>query len=191
MKPPVCTTPLDLPTLIAYWVGELDEVGSFAIEEHLLDCGECTATAQFVADVAGGIHTLVGQGVIRAVLSGDFLTRAMAQGLQVREYAVPRGGSVNCTIAPGDNLLVARLEAPLANVERIDLLMLDSHGKGLEHIEDIPFDPVAGSVVVAARASEVRALPKLTSRMQLIAVRPGPERVIGEYTFNHSPWGST
>lgn len=190
MKPPVCATPLDLSTLIAYWIGELDEAQNAAIEEHLLGCGACTASAQSVADIAGSIRALVGQGAVLAVLSEDFLKRAAANGLQVREYNVPRGGSVYCTIAPDDDLLVARLEAPLADVERVDLLMLDSHGKGLERMDDIPFDPATGSVVVASRTADVRALPKLTSRMRLVAVRPGTERVVGEYTFNHSPWGS-
>jgi hypothetical protein len=123
------------------------------------------------------------------VLSEDFLRRAAASGLQVREYRVPCNGSVNCTIAPDDDLLVARLEAQLTGVERVDLLMLDTHGRGLERVDDIPFDPAAGSVVVASRTSDVRALPKVTSRMRLVAVAQGAERVVGEYTFNHSPWG--
>ena len=190
MKPPVCQTPLDLTTLIAYWIGELDTEKENAVEEHLLGCDACNANAQLLADVAGGIRALVGQGAISAVLSEDFLTRAAANGLQVREYRVPCNGSVNCTIAPDDDLLVARLEAQLSGIERVDLLMLDSHGKGLERVDDIPFDPAAGSVVVASRTADVRALPKVTSRMRLVAVAQGAERVVGEYTFNHSPWGS-
>lgn len=190
MKPPVCQTPLDLTTLIAYWIGELDTEKESAVEEHLLGCDGCTANAQLLADVAGGIRALVGQGAIGAVLSEGFLTRAAANGLQVREYRVPCNGSVNCTIAPDDDLLVARLEAPLAGIERVDLLMLDSHGKDLERVDDIPFDPAAGSVVVASRTADVRALPRFTSRMRLVAVMQGAERVVGEYTFNHSPWGS-
>jgi hypothetical protein len=45
-------------------------------------------------------------------------------------------------------------------------------------------------VVVASRTDYVRALSKQTSQMRLVAIDCQGERVIGEYTFNHTPWGA-
>ena len=40
----------------------------------------------------------------------------------------------------------------------------------------------------ATTAAPEGALPVSTMRMQLIAVEHGSDRLIGEYTFNHTPW---
>ncbi len=160
------------------------------VEEHLLGCGACTASAQQLADLAQGIRSLVGHGAVRAVVAGAFIERAAALGLRVRAYTVPRGGSVNCTIAPEDDLLVARLEAPLADVQQLDLLMLDIHGHGVERARDIPFDPAAREVVMTSPTTQVRALAAQSASMQLIAVDRDGERLIGEYTFHHTPWAA-
>jgi hypothetical protein len=183
-----CAKPLPLATLIEYWLGELDEAGEGTVEEHLLGCADCTASAGEIAALAGGIRALVSRGLVRAVVTDAFVRRAAEGGLRVREYTVARNGSVNCTIAPEDDLLVAHLEAPLQGLEHVDLVMLDTHGKGLERIHDIPFDPRSASVVVASRTDYVRALSRQTSQMRLVAIDRQGERVIGEYTFNHTPW---
>ena len=103
----------------------------------------------------------------------------------MREYRVPRNGSVNCTVAPEDDLLVSRLEAPLAGVGRLDLVV---HAPGLpdEVKQDIPFDPARGEVVMSANMPQLRAMPSLRLRFELVAVDGEDRRVLGEYTFNHS-----
>ncbi len=93
-------------------------------EEHLFGCASCTARLQEIAGIADGIRTLVRTGSVQGVVSRAFLERIAGQGLRLREYQVAPGGSVNCTVAPEDDLIVSRLHAPLAGVNRLDLARL-------------------------------------------------------------------
>jgi DNA-binding response OmpR family regulator len=94
---------------------------------------------------------------------------------------------VNCTVTPQDDLVVARLQATLRDVQRLDLLFDDSTSGARWRFEDVVFDPAADEVVLANNMAELRRLPVTTQRVQLLAVEPGIERVIGDYTFNHTP----
>ncbi|MCL4799080.1 MAG: zf-HC2 domain-containing protein [Burkholderiales bacterium] len=183
-----CASPIALATLAEYWLGELDAAREAELDEHLLGCGQCSAALAELAELAGGIRALVSAGAVRAVVTDAFLERLAAAGLKVREYRVPPGGSVNCTVAPDDDLLVSRLEAPLAGLEQVDVVLLDVPGKAYERLRDVPFDAKAGAVVVAERIDIIRAAPAGRGRMQLFAVSGEAERLLGEYTFNHAPW---
>jgi hypothetical protein len=101
--------------------------------------------------------------------------------LRLREYAVAPGGSVNCTIAASDDFVVSRLSAPLAGVRRVDLI---SAG---ERFEDVPFDADAGEVLVIPAAALLKRRGAFTNPMRLVAVEGGKERVLGDYTFVHTP----
>jgi hypothetical protein len=183
-----CPAPIPLATLAEYWLGELDEVNEARVEEHLLGCGSCSDALQELADLGGGIRALVRDGAVGAVVTDAFVERLAAAGLRLREYRVPLNGSVNCTVAPDDDVMVTRLQAPLAGVEQVDLVMLDIPGQEHFRLRDIPFDPATGEVVLTPRIDSIRAAPVHTERMQLMAVTRDGERVIGEYTFNHTPW---
>lgn len=183
-----CRAPLELETLIEYWLGEIDPGKEAAVDEHLLGCGECSSRLQSLVDLADGIRALVRQGSVRAVVTDAFLQRLAAQGLRLRQYRVPHNGSVHCTVAPDDDLVVSRLQAPLAGLEQVDVVLLIAGADRRERLRDVPFDPAAGELVYTNNASEVRALPASTNRVQLIAVDRQGERVLGEYAFIHSPW---
>jgi hypothetical protein len=183
-----CATPLSLATLAEYWLGDLDETAEAPITEHLLGCDQCSAALQQLAQLGAGIRALVRRGSLQAVVDEAFLGRLAVAGLRVREYAVARNGSVFCTVRPDDDLLIARLEAPLAGVERLDLRMLDAADREMDRMQDIPFDRAATQVLLASNMEQLRQLPRSTIRMQLVAVEPGGPHVLGEYTFNHTPW---
>lgn len=110
------------------------------------------------------------------------------RGLRVREYRVPCTGSGHCTVAPDDDVLIARLVAALAGVARLDLVVADECDAAPMRRPDIPFRADAGEVVLVPPIERIRALPASTSRMQLLAVDGGRERVLGEYSFIHRPW---
>jgi hypothetical protein len=106
--------------------------------------------------------------------------------MRVREYRIEPGGSVNCTVAPSDDLVVTHLGAPLQEVQRLDLIF---EGEGWrQRLQDIAFDPLSGEVVFAPSVAELRKMGVSTNRAHLVAVGPDAERVIGQYTFNHSPY---
>lgn len=171
----------DFETLVAYWLGDLDEAAEAALEEHYLGCAACSERLAGVEAMADGVRRAFDAGHVRAVLTPAFVDRLHAAGLKVREYRVARNGSVNCGVAPEDQVLLSRLEAPLQGVARIDLI------SGDRRLEDVPFDPASGEVVVVPGIAHIRTLPAHRQVLRLVAVGADGERVLGEYTFNHSP----
>jgi hypothetical protein len=187
MTRPSCASPIPPATLLEYWLGELDEAQEARLDEHLLGCGHCSGNLQSLVDLAGEVRAAVRAGAVDAVLTGAFVKQLGAQGLRLREYQVPHNGSVYCTVAPEDDLLITRLDAPLAGVERLDVERSGEAGAGVERLHDVPFDAAAGEVVYTIRMGRIRALPATTLRVRLLAMSPSSERVVGEYTFHHSP----
>ena len=182
-----CSAPLDIPALTEYWLGELDEAATARIDEHLLGCGGCSERLDELIALARGIRAVFGQGAVHAFVTEAFVRRLAERGVRLREYRVPRNGSVNCTVAPEDELLVSRLEAPLAGVSRLDAISyLADEPAHVFH--DIPFDAASGEVVVTPRIARIRSMPAHRLRVRLVAVEAGGERVLGDYTFNHTPF---
>jgi hypothetical protein len=188
MSDPTCATPIAFTTLVDYWVGDGDAADEARIEEHLFGCGECTAALARLVEIAEGIGALVGKGAVFAVLAPAFVQRLLDDGVHLREYRVPRGGSVNCTVAPEDDVVVARLAVPLAGVPQVDLVLQGFGEPGDRRLRDVPFDGAAGEVVLVPRIDDLRRLGAAAPRMLLIAVDGRRESVLGEYTFLHAPW---
>jgi hypothetical protein len=187
---PRCAAPIEFEALIAYWLGELRETAEASIEEHLFACAHCTRRLGELAAVGAGVRAAVQGGVVSLVVSGRFVEAMKQSGLHVREYRLGPGASVNCTIRADDDAVVSRVTAPLAGVKRLDAVegMRIGDVEGPEaRLEDIPFDPDAGEVLFIHSAVWLRALPASTLRKRLIAVGEAGERLIGEYTFLHSP----
>lgn len=185
MNQPACAAPLDERTLLEYWLDELPEDAEAAIDEHLLGCGHCSARLAGLVALGGALKDVYRRGQAHAFVSEAFVRRLAGQGLRVREYRLPRNGSVDCTVAPEDDLVVSYLEAPLENVKRVDVVI---HPPGLpaEVQQDVPFDPASGEVVMSANVPQLRAMPSHRLRLELVAVDDQGRRVLGEYTFNHS-----
>lgn len=187
MNNAACKSPLDWSTLLAYWLGEQDPDSEARTEEHYLGCAQCSRRLEELAALAEGVRALAHAGGLDAVITEQFVRRQEERGLHVREYRVPLNGSVNCTVAPEDDIVVARLEAPLAGVTRLDMVNVGPDGKSEIRHDDIPFVADSGSVVFSTSISALRALPATTLRVRLLAVDTHGERTLGEYTFNHTP----
>lgn len=182
-----CPSPLEWDSLLAYRLGELDADSEARVEEHYLGCDECSRRLEWLNALAGEVRALTRMSAVNVVINNQFVRRLSEHGLRVREYSVPLNGSVNCTVAPGDDVVVARLEAPLDDVQRVDMVYLDSNGKPDMRQEDVPFVAASGAVVFSTRMDTLRALPKTTLRVRLLAVDNEGERTLGEYRFNHTP----
>lgn len=174
-------------TLIEYWFGELAPGDEQGIEEHLFDCAHCSERLGELAELGAGISSAFRSGALRAVISAPLLERMKAEGLRLREYRIAPGSSVRCTINADDDAVVGRLEAPLSDVARLDLAVLNERGEVRSRLQDIPFDPVAGEVLFCPSAARLKKLPAHTDVVRLIAVDETGERPLADYTFVHTP----
>jgi hypothetical protein len=168
-------------TLVDYWFGELQPAEEEAFEEHLFGCGECTGKLEELAALGAAVRAAFREGAVRAVISHPLYEAMKKESLHLREYRVTPGGSVQCTILQTDDFVVSRLQAPLAGVRRVDLVTSD------DRFEDVPFDPAAGEVLVLPAPAALKRRGSFTHHMRLLAVEDAGERVLGEYTFLHSP----
>jgi hypothetical protein len=120
------------------------------------------------------------------VLSASFVDELRKDGLRLREYRLPAGGSVACTVTPDDELVVSYLGASLRDVQRLDLVFEDLPTGATLRMADVAFDPAANEVVLAPDIARLRSFDTGMRRARLIAVQEGAERELGVYTFNHT-----
>jgi hypothetical protein len=178
----------DDQTLLAYWLGETDAAQADAIDLHLLGCDPCGRTLDELVALAGAVRKAFDQGLVHAFVSAPFVQRLVEEGRRVREYRLPHNGSVNCCAAPDDEVLVARLHAPLGDVQRVDAVLRLSIVDAEYRADDIPFDPATGEILMVPKIAIVRGLPAHVLTVRLVAHAAGRERPLGEYRLNHSPW---
>jgi hypothetical protein len=184
-----CREPLELAVLVDYWFGELPPPDQDHLEEHVLDCGECSARLQDLVAIGEGVRRLAPQGAFRVVVSPSFLEAASRQGLRVREYKVPPGGRVACTVTLDDDLIVSRLRGDFREVSRLDLVTQAEDGPE-RRIENLPIVPSSQELIVAQSMPYLRAIMgSCVTRIRLLAHEPGGDRLVGEYTFAHTPSG--
>ena len=181
-----CANPLDAETLVAHWLWEPHRT-SPGVEEHLLECQTCSDELARIVALADGIREVARRGDVQAIVSTAFLDRMVADGLRVREYRLSPGGSVECSVAPDDDVLVARLIAKPSDAAQVDLAWCDARGNEQERFRDVPLPAGGRDIVWVQRIEGVRALPKGTLRARLLAVDGSTERLLAEYTFNHTP----
>jgi hypothetical protein len=184
MSRPAC--PVQSPELLEYWLGELGAADEARLDEHLFACAACTERLQAIVALGAAIRAEFARGGLSIVLPEPFLRRVQAAGLRLREYSLAPGGSVDCTITPDDDLVVAHLQAPLRGVRRLDVLV-DNSVAGKLRANDVPFDAEAGALVAVTSSVFLRTLRHAQQRVQLVAVDGPDERVLADYTFNHFP----
>jgi hypothetical protein len=185
------TNHLSADSLLAYWLRETDVAATDAVDEHLMQCDTCGRALDDIVALGAGVREAFRVGAVAAMTSRAFVQRLAAQGLRIREYRLTHNGSVNCTVAPDDDLLVARVEAPLQGVQQLDAVVELSLAPGVRHeLHDIAFDAEAGEVVQVVKAAEIKQLPEHVMHLTLLAVEAGGRREVGRYVFRHRPWGA-
>lgn len=142
-----CAQPIEAAVLMDYWLGALPSAAEEAVEEHLMSCDRCGDRLRDVIALAEGLRTLARSGSLQVVISDQFVKHAGEMGQRVRQYAPPQGGSVQCTVAADDDLLVARLAADLSSAARVDLGWCDAQGVEFLRMADIPVRGNAGTVI--------------------------------------------
>lgn len=183
-----CANPIDAAIIADYWLATLPTSDEETVEEHLFTCDVCVARLREVIALIAAMRNLTRQGSLLMVVSDCFLKRVATEGLQVREYAPPSGGSISCTVTAEDDFLIGRLTADLSEATQIDLSFCDEQGTERMRLADIPFNSRARSIAFQQSITYAKAAGSETLIAKLIAFDDaGQERLLGEYTFNHTP----
>jgi len=182
-----CPNPIEAAVLMDYWLGLLPAVAEETVDEHLLSCDECGDRLRETIALAESLRALARSGSLLVVVSDQFVKHAAETGQRVREYAPPRGGDVQCTVAADDDLLVARLAVDLSTAVRVDLSWCDGVGVELLRMSDIPVGSETGTVICQQSITMAKASPSnmLIARLVAIDEKAG-ERLLGEYAFHHT-----
>lgn len=183
---PGCESPLPLATLEGYWFGELEVPEADRVEEHFFACDGCGARLNALAALGEGVRRLSGEGAVPLVVGPSFLEAATRAGLRTRQYSVPPGGRVACTVTPEDDLLVGRMSADFRGVTRLDVLV-EVAGQVVQRIEDVPVSPDANELILLQAMPAARALGRVELRVHLLAREDDLDRVLGDFTFDHTP----
>jgi hypothetical protein len=173
-------------TLLAWWLDELDAEKSNEVEEHLFSCEVCSARLRQLLRLREAVCDALSDGHFGTVVTAKFIRSLTESGTRIREYRLPPGGSVLCTIAPQDDFVVSHLQAPLEGVRQLDLVI--EAGDQVHRLAHVPFDAMSNEVTFIPPVATLRRLGQETQRLRLLAVTLDSERVLGEYTFNHQPW---
>jgi hypothetical protein len=182
-----CSQPIEAAVLMDYWLAALPSPAEEAVDEHLLTCDRCGDRLREAIALAESLQTLARSGSLRVVISDQFVKHASETGLRVREYAPPPGGSVQCTVAADDDLLVARLAVDLGGATRVDLSWCDALGFEQLRMTDIPVRGDTDCVICQQSITFAKASPSNTLIARLVGVdTEGAERLLGEYAFHHT-----
>jgi hypothetical protein len=174
--------------LLAYWLDEMGGEESARIEEQLFACEHCAARLRELLELRAAVGRALSDSRFATAVTPQFVERLRNLGLHLREYFVEPGASTYCTMSPQDDFVISRLRAPLEGVGQVDLVVDD--GERQLRAARIPYSAAANEVTVIPPVAVLRNLKFATQRMRLYAVAPSSERLLGEYTFNHEPWGT-
>jgi hypothetical protein len=182
-----CARPIEPEILADYWIGSVAGADEETIETHLLECDFCGHRLRQMIVLADGIRTLAREGSLRMVVSDIFLQRAAESGLSIREYNVPPGGSVECTVTAEDDILIGRVAANLSGARRVDMSICNENGVEQLRLPDIPVHSGRTSVAFQESITFMKSAPSLKMIMRLVSFDDaGSEQVVREYTFNHT-----
>jgi anti-sigma factor RsiW len=175
-----CQDPVSWATLVDYWAGEQDELATVALEEHLFGCADCTATSARVAAVTEALRA-----AIPPVISRRRVDQLRARGTRVLENDFAPGERREVQFSPDADLLVHRLGGlDLTGAQRVGFqITAESTGALIATVEEAPFDPAEGAVLVACQR-HYAAMPHDTV-MAVSIHRPGAAARIATYTILH------
>ena len=182
-----CSDPIDHAVLMDYWLALLPAGEEEVVEVHLLGCDACGDRLRDTIAMAGSLGPLARSGELPVVITDEFVRHATAAGRRVREYSAMPGESIQCTVSADDDYLVGRLlGADLRGAGRVDL-SLNIQGIEVGRLSDIPVHADTGQVVLQLAIGWSKGSASNSMLMRLLAVEDaGHERVLGEYTFNHT-----
>jgi anti-sigma factor RsiW len=166
---------------VAQWVlGELPESESERFEAHYFECDVCLDRAdrlqRLTEQLQRSLPPILTTGRRRALEAGR--SRLPAVKVHPGERATIRLG-------PHTEMGLWVMQAPLAEVMRVDFEVRDPSGAVLFALADVPFDDQRGEVVLACQL-HYRALDMPNEmHVRLTATGPSGSGPVGDYILNH------
>jgi hypothetical protein len=189
-----CSTPIPLSDLYAYRRAELDAAGEAALEAHFFSCATCAERLAWLERLEAGVALAMRQGLFDVFVRPETVDRLEREGCVVRKYDLQAGQSVNCTIAPDDDMTVVTLHGPRRPDAPVRLLVeLLDHASGQRMNEERPAfqDSASGDVKIRLAGVSQKSLGHVRVTLNL-RFGDGPDaELAGPYELNHTPWGST
>jgi anti-sigma factor RsiW len=170
--------PVAFETLVALWCRELDDVSAAHVEEHLFACDPCAAASDRIGNLIEGVRH-----ALPPVISHAHLERLLGDGKQIVRTVVEPGIAAHARFAPGVDLLVHVLRAPISGAERVDVDLMSADGTPRIPFEHVPFDRARGEVLIACQRHYEEFPFEPVYRVH--AVEGGVRRPLGDYVVHH------
>jgi hypothetical protein len=185
-----CASPVDAAALQSYVADDLAPEEADAIDEHLFGCQACAARLERLESMRTAVRALAREGRVSTVVGASLTARWRADGVKVQdEDTATLGSTVRCTVAPGVDVLMARvIGLDLRGTERIDV-EVSVNQQRVSTWEDFPADPASHEIVFTIPTQAAREAADGTDFvLKIVSVEPAGRRLIGECTFRHVDW---
>jgi hypothetical protein len=188
-----CATPLSIDELVAYRRSELEEPAERALESHFFSCAHCAGRLTWVEGLEDAVATAMRQGLFDVYVTRKTVERLERAGSVVRKYDIAAGQSINCTIAPDDDMTVVSLHSALRPGVPVTVAVefLD-HGSGqrMEELRPAFQDQETGEVIVRLAGEIQRMLGSVRVTLNLRFGEGAAVETVGPFEMNHSPWNA-
>ena len=162
--------------------GDLSPEEAAPVEEHVLSCDACAATAERLVVLTETVRETTRDGGTPMLVGRALVARLEQDGLVTRRYRVPAGGEVACTVTAEDIYTAMRLEVDARGATRLDIVYQSP--RGVIRYEDVPFD--GGGIVYVHPSWYLRPLPTAKNRVRIVSVTAEGDHVLGEFVFDHT-----
>ncbi len=154
----------DLEAVARYLGGELDAEAEATFERHLFDEPELAQAAAWLLHVGDALVAHAAAGPLVPVLTSAELDAIEAAGTRVL-HCRSENGSLHATIPSDVELVIARLELDLHDVERVDVAFVSPAGVAYWMVHEAPIARDRREVIVACSAHVALATGDLRIRV--------------------------
>ena len=172
-----CPTPFE--TLARWWLDDLPDAESTALEEHLFACDACAAASERLGKLVSGLREW-----IPPVISHAHRDRLAREGKRIRLTPVDAGVDAHARFDRDLDLLVHVLRGNLSRAERVDVEVGRPDIGWRVVLEHVPFDRTAGEVLIACQQHYHAMFPG-DPVFKVFVVEQGERRPVGDYVVIH------
>lgn len=169
-------------TLAAYWLGDLPEDETLALEEHLFACEQCTAQSARMAALPRALAFAV-----LPVVSSAEAVRLERLDARIRRSVIGPGGRALADFSSGVTAQLVVLETDLRGATSVDVTLCTRDGTPLREQKAVPFDAEAGTITIACRDYYTTGDLPLEITLRVEAATAGGRKTLGDFEIDHIP----